>query len=91
MTNFSYRVRIGHQPSSINQEILSSRPVIDLLQQPTIGKCVEKFIAQRNISHFEALLINESDPNERRILEAMLREERAKLVAAETKSTVAAR
>jgi hypothetical protein len=44
---------------------------------------VEKFIAQRNILHFEGLLSNESDPKERRILESMLREERAKLVAAE--------
>ncbi len=42
---------------------------------------MEKFLAQRNISHFDELLRNETDPNERRILEAMLREERAKLVA----------
>jgi hypothetical protein len=50
---------------------------------------VEKFIAQRNIAHFEVLLKNEADPNERRILESMLREERAKLAAAEAQPRVA--
>jgi hypothetical protein len=44
---------------------------------------MEKFVAQRNISHFELLLRRESDPNERRILESMLREERVRLAAAE--------
>ncbi len=47
---------------------------------------MEKFIAQRNISHFEELLRNETDPKERRILETMLHEERAKLAAAEAQS-----
>jgi hypothetical protein len=45
---------------------------------------VEKFIAQLNIARFEELLKNERDESERRILEAMLREERVKLAAAET-------
>jgi hypothetical protein len=52
---------------------------------------MEKFIAQHNISHFEELLSNEADPNERRILEMMLREERAKLVVAEAHPHVAAK
>jgi hypothetical protein len=49
---------------------------------------VEKFIAQCNISRFEELLRNESDPNERRILEAMLREERDRLAAAEAQPKI---
>jgi len=51
---------------------------------------MEKFIAQRNISHFEQLLSNESDPDERRILETLLREERVKLAAAEARASAAA-
>ena len=46
---------------------------------------MEKFVAHHNISHFEELLRNEADPNERRILEAMLREERVRLAEAETR------
>jgi hypothetical protein len=56
---------------------------IDPHQPSAQGKLVEKFAAQRNIAHFEELLRNESDADERRILECMLREERAKLAAAE--------
>lgn len=56
---------------------------IDLRQPSVHGALVEKFAAQRNIAHFEELLRNESDPNECRILESMLHEERAKLAAAE--------
>ncbi len=52
---------------------------------------MEKFIAERNISHFEELLRNESDMNERRILESMLREERAKLAALEHQPSTATR
>jgi hypothetical protein len=52
---------------------------------------MEKFIAQRNISHFEKLLSNETDPDEIRILQMMLREERARLAAAEAHSNAAAR
>jgi hypothetical protein len=55
---------------------------IDLRQPSAHGWLVEKFAAHRNISHFEELLRNESDPNERRILESMLCEERTKLAAA---------
>jgi hypothetical protein len=46
---------------------------------------MERFVAQHNIAHFEQLLRNEADPNERRILEAMLREERARLAEAEAR------
>lgn len=46
---------------------------------------MEKFVAQHNISHFEELLRNEADPKERRVLEAMLREERARLAEAEAR------
>jgi hypothetical protein len=49
---------------------------------------VEKFIAQCNISRFEELLRNESDPKERGILEAMLREERDRLAAAEAQPKI---
>jgi hypothetical protein len=52
---------------------------------------MEKFIAQRNISHFEELLSNETDPDEIRILELMLREERARLAAAEAHLDAAAK
>ncbi len=52
---------------------------------------MERFIAQRNISHFEALLSKESDPEERRILETLLREERVKLAAAEARESAAVR
>jgi hypothetical protein len=52
---------------------------------------VEKFIAQRNVAHFEELLRKESDPSERRVLESMLREERARLAAAEAQPSVAGR
>jgi hypothetical protein len=54
---------------------------IDLSQPSAHEWLVEKFAAHRNISHFEELLRNESDSNERRILESMLRDERAKLAA----------
>jgi hypothetical protein len=50
---------------------------------------MEKFIAQRNIAHFEALPKNEPDASERRILESMLREQRAKLAAAEAQPRAA--
>jgi hypothetical protein len=46
---------------------------------------MERFVAHHNISHFEELLRNEADPNERRILEAMLREERVRLAEAEAR------
>jgi hypothetical protein len=55
------------------------------------GSLVEKFIAQHNIVQFEKLLRNESDPTERRILESMLREERARLAEAEARPGVAGR
>jgi hypothetical protein len=52
--------------------------------QPSADRTlVEKFAAQRNIAHFRELLRNEPDPKERRILESMVREECAKLAAAE--------
>jgi hypothetical protein len=57
---------------------------IDLRQPSAHGTLVEKFAAQRNIAHFQELMRNEPDANERRILECMLREERAKLAAAES-------
>jgi hypothetical protein len=46
---------------------------------------MERFVARHNISHFEELLRDETDPNERRILEAMLREERVRLADAEAR------
>ena len=49
---------------------------------------MEKFIAQCNIARFEELLRNEPDLAERRILEGLLREERAKLAAAETRPKI---
>jgi hypothetical protein len=67
------------------------RPVIDLHQQRMNGSLVETFIAQHNIVQFEKLLRNESDPTERRILESMLREERARLAEAEARPGVAGR
>jgi hypothetical protein len=50
---------------------------------------VEKFVAQQNIAHFKALLKSEPELSERRILESMLREERAKLAAAEAQPRAA--
>jgi hypothetical protein len=51
---------------------------------------MEKFIAERNVSRFKELLSLESDPNERRILETLLREERVRLAAAELAASAAA-
>jgi hypothetical protein len=56
---------------------------IDPHQSSVHSTLVEKFAAQRNVAHFQELLRNEPDASERRILESMLREERAKLAAAE--------
>jgi hypothetical protein len=47
---------------------------------------MERFVALRNISHFGELLSEEADPKERRILELMMREERARLAAAEARA-----
>ncbi|HEY0185112.1 MAG TPA: hypothetical protein VGC09_20110 [Rhodopila sp.] len=46
---------------------------------------MDRFIAESNIARFEAMLRKESDPDERQMLEALLREERAKLAIAEVK------
>jgi hypothetical protein len=64
--------------------------VIDL-DQPRAEKVwpMEKFIAQRNIAHFEELLSNETNPAEIRILKSMLHEERTKLATLEGHSSVA--
>jgi hypothetical protein len=43
---------------------------------------MEHFIAQSNISRFEDMLKHETDPEERRILEMLLSEERLKLANA---------
>jgi hypothetical protein len=46
---------------------------------------MERFIAWSNIARFEEMLSRETDPEERRIVETLLREERLKLRAAEGK------
>jgi hypothetical protein len=43
---------------------------------------MEQFIAQSNISRFEEMLKHETDPEERRMLEMLLAEERLKLANA---------
>ena len=44
---------------------------------------MERFIARSNIARFEQMLSRETDPEERRIIETLLLEERLKLKAAE--------
>lgn len=47
------------------------------------GCRMERFIARSNIDRFEKMLAVENDPEERRIIETLLCEERLKLRAAE--------
>lgn len=44
---------------------------------------MDRFIARANIAHFEDLLARETDPEKRRVLEALLARERQKLEIAE--------
>lgn len=44
---------------------------------------MDRFIAEANIARFEQMLLGETDPAERQILETLLLEERIKLRAAE--------
>lgn len=44
---------------------------------------MDRFIALANIARFEQMLERETDPEERRIIETLLSEERARLRAAE--------
>ena len=44
---------------------------------------VDRFIARANIAHFEDLLARETDPEQRRVIEGLLAQERQKLQIAE--------
>jgi hypothetical protein len=54
----------------------------------TNGGRMERFIARSNIARFEQMLTRETDPEERRIVETLLAEERVKLLAAEASCAV---
>jgi hypothetical protein len=49
---------------------------------------MERFIARSNIARFEQMLSRETDPEERRIVEILLAEERLKLRAAEARRSM---
>ena len=47
---------------------------------------MDRFIALANIAHFQDLLVRETDPEKRRIIEDLLARERQKLETAERKA-----
>lgn len=47
---------------------------------------MDRFIARANIAHFEDLLARETEPEKRRVIEALLARERQKLEIAEQQS-----
>ncbi|TGS52003.1 diguanylate cyclase, partial [Mesorhizobium sp. M3A.F.Ca.ET.201.01.1.1] len=49
---------------------------------------VDRFIARANIAHFEDLLARETDPEKRRVIEALLARERQRLDIAERQADV---
>ena len=51
---------------------------------------MDRFIARANIAHFEDLLARETEPEKRRVIEALLARERQKLEIAEQQSNASA-
>ncbi|WP_292064876.1 hypothetical protein [Mesorhizobium sp.] len=49
---------------------------------------MDRFIARANIAHFEDLLARETDPEKRRVIEALLARERQRLDIAERQADV---